>query len=226
MGLTPAGIGCSLGLRVLDNRHGGPMMMKTTKHTGRWALLAALVSVLAGSLAFAGEPAMATVDMQKLFKEYHRTIDAQRRFNAEYARIQKGVNERGEAMNRVRGMLGQLAKQIKEGELSGEELQAKQREGQMLTQELRLMEHGAREFSTTEKQRVAKLKAASMRGIMKEIQGKVADHAKKQGFDFVFDKSGKNSNQVSFFIYLRDAQDITAYILKELNKFAPGAEED
>jgi hypothetical protein len=39
----------------------------------------------------------------------------------------------------------------------------------------------------------------------------------------VFDKSGKNTNQISFFIYLKDATDITAVMLKELNKLAPTA---
>ena len=63
-----------------------------------------------------------------------------------------------------------------------------------------------------------------MEGIMREIRSKVVDHAERAGYDYVFDKSGKNSNQVSYFIYLKDAEDITATILKELNELAPGAD--
>ena len=62
-----------------------------------------------------------------------------------------------------------------------------------------------------------------MQGIMSEIRAKVVSFAEKQGYDFVFDKSGKNTNQISFFIYLKDATDITAVMLKELNKLAPSA---
>lgn len=169
-------------------------------------------------------PKMATVDMQKLFKEYHRTIDAQKRFNSEYARIQKDVNVRAEAANKMRRMLQALVREVKKGELSAEELETKTREGELLAQELKMMENAMQAFSAQEKQRVAKLKASSMQGIMKEIKQKVVEHSVKQGYDFVFDKSGKSTNQVSFFIYLRDAQDITANMLKELNKFAPGAD--
>ena len=46
------------------------------------------------------------------------------------------------------------------------------------------MERAVNEFSNTEKKRVAQLKASSMQGIMKEINGKVTEHAEKQGFDF------------------------------------------
>lgn len=197
--------------------------MKTKKQMGAWLWLTVAVALLACGAAGAEAPKMATVDMQKLFKEYHRTIDAQKRFNAEYARIQKGVNERGEAVKRIQRMLQTLSEEIKKGELPAEDLEAKKREGALLSQELRMMKNAMEQYATGEKKRVSKLKAASMQGIMKEIKQTVTEHAEEQGFDFVFDKSGKNTNQVSFFIYLRDAQDITASMLKELNKFAPGA---
>lgn len=198
------------------------LIMNTGKQTRWWYGLAIWAGLMLSGWACAEMPRMATVDIQKIFKEYHRTIASQERFNAEVARIQKGVNERGEAINRLKTMLKVLTAEINNEELSDDKRQAKRREAQMLSQEVKMMENSMRRFSTTEKQRVAKLKAASMQGIMKEIKQKVIEHADKQGFDFVFDKSGKNTNQVSFFIYLRDAEDITAHMLMELNKFAPG----
>lgn len=190
-------------------------------------LLGVALMILGGigcGMASAENPKMATVDMQELFKEYHRTVTAQKRFNIEYARIQKGVNERGEVMNRMRRNLQVIAGQLKQGGLSEEEKVAKQREGQLLSQEMKMMQNETKNYSAQEKKKVAQLKAASMQGIMQEIQKKVIEHSKEQGYDFVFDKSGKNTNQVSFFIYLKDAKDITANMLKELNKFAPGAD--
>ncbi len=172
----------------------------------------------------AANPNMATVDMQKLFKEYHRTVSAQKRFNTEYARIQKDINERVEVMNRMRRTLQTIAGQLKQEGLSDAEKRLKQREGQLVAQEIKMVEQDIKIYSKQEKQRVAQLKAASMQGIMKEIQQKVEVHAKMQGFDMVFDKSGKNTNQVSFFLYLKHAKDITANMLKNLNKFAPGAD--
>ncbi len=115
-------------------------------------------------------PEMATVDMQKLFKEYHRTVTAQKRFNLEYARIQKNINERVEVMNRMRRMLQTVAEEMKQDGLSDEVKITKRREGLLLTQELKMVEQDIKTYSRQEKQRVAKLKAASMQGIMMEIK--------------------------------------------------------
>lgn len=188
-------------------------------------LFIALMMVGGSATSVSAEnPKMATVEMQELFRGYHRTIAAQMRFNTEYARIQKAVNERGESMNGMRRMLGVIAKQIKTGKLTDEEKSKKESEANLIAQELKMMGSEVQRYADQEKRKVAQLKAASMQGIMQEIRLKVVDHSKEQGYDFVFDKSGKNTNQVSFFIYLKDAKDITANMLKELNKFALGAD--
>ncbi len=189
-------------------------------------VLSLMVGVLSLGTVSAEKPKIATVDMQKLFKEYHRTNTAQKRFNTEYARIQKGVNERLESIHRSRVILMTIGRQLENGSLSEEEKESKKQEAQLISQQLKLMQNEMRTFSNQEKQKVAKMKASSMKGIMDEILRKVIAHSKKQGFDFVFDKSGKNTNQVSFFPYLKDATDITANMLKELNKFAPGADKN
>lgn len=86
------------------------------------------------------------------------------------------------------------------------------------------MKDQIKQFEKQERERVKRLMSASMWGLMREIRGRVVSHAEQQGYDFVFDKSGKNSNQVSYFIYLKDPKDITVRVLNELNQFAPSAE--
>ena len=186
--------------------------------------MALMIAILSLRTVAAENPKIATVDMQKLFKEYHRTDQAQKEFNAQYALIQKGVNERVESIKRLRKMLQSLAEKLKNEDFPADEREGKQHEGQLIAQQLKMMKGELKAFSDRERRKVAKLKASSMQGIMSEIRQKVIVHSKKQGFDFVFDKSGKNTNQVSFFLYLKDAKDITANMLKELNKFAPGAD--
>ncbi len=163
--------------------------------------------------------------MQKLFREYHRTARSQERFSVEYAKIQKKVGERRGALQRKQFVLASIMEQLRKGGLDEEQKAGKQSEARMLDQELKMMGAEVQRFSAQERQKVDRLKASSMMGIMQEIRQKVVAHAKKQGYDFVFDRSGKNTNQVTFFIYLKDAKDITALMLKELNKSAPGANE-
>lgn len=186
-----------------------------------FALFFAAVTFCTPSDVYADAPKIATVDMQKLFKEYHRTGHSQARFNAEYAKIQKNVNERKQAATKVRLMLRDLAEKINKGEIPDEDLAVKKEEAAMIEMEMNVMLRNIEVFSAKEVKRVATLKAASMQGIMKEIREKVSAHAEKRGFDFVFDQSGKNSNQVTSIVYFRDAQDITAAVLAELNRHAP-----
>jgi len=185
--------------------------------------LIGVMGMMSTSYVMAEAPKIATVDMQKLFREYYRTVAAQKRFNVEYARIQKGVSERTEAMGKLSRMLRAMSAKVENKEMTEGEKEKLRGEAKLMDQELRMMRDELKRYVESEKMKVAKLKGLSMRGIMDEIRKKVIEHSKEQGFDFVFDISGKNTNQVSFFIFLKDAQDITDNMLKELNKFAPDA---
>ncbi|BDS08817.1 hypothetical protein NT6N_38570 [Oceaniferula spumae] len=187
-------------------------------------LIAMMLVVFSSGLIQAEPPKMATVNMQKLFKEYHRTVTAQKHFNAEYAKIQKTINDKNEAINKLRRKLHDILAELKKEDLSAEERANKQRDGQLISQELKMMQQDVQTYSQEEKTKVAQKKAASMQGIMTDIKQKVIVLSEKMGHDYVFDRSGLSTNQVSFFLYLKDANDITATLLKELNKFAPGAD--
>ncbi|MCH7228957.1 OmpH family outer membrane protein, partial [Haloferula sp. A504] len=67
-----------------------------------------------------------------------------------------------------------------------------------------------------------------MKGILEEIRKLVEEEAKKEDYDYVFDKSGMSTSQVPFLLYTKDATDITAVLLEDLNKDAPAetVEED
>ncbi len=205
------------------SRDRNPIIMMTRRLFSLFSAVAVLFS--AASVSHAQNPKIATVDMQKLFREYYRTARSQERFSVEYAKIQKKVGERRGALQRKQFVLASIMEQLRKGGLDEEQKAGKQSEARMLDQELKMMGAEVQRFSAQERQKVDRLKASSMMGIMQEIRQKVVAHAKKQGYDFVFDRSGKNTNQVTFFIYLKDAKDITALMLKELNKSAPGANE-
>ena len=58
---------------------------------------------------------------------------------------------------------------------------------------------------------------------LEEIRKLVEDRAKSDDYDYVFDKSGLSTSQVPFLLYTKDATDITAGLLDQLNKDAPAA---
>ncbi len=182
-----------------------------------------LLSVVAVATSDAEKPNIGMVDMQKLFAQYYRTEAAQKQFNQDYAVIQKKVNQQLEQINMMISELKSLNEKLKSESLDENLKQKYSQEFQLIDQQRKMFIEEMKRAEYEGKKEVARRKAASMQGIMSEIRAKVVSFAEKQGYDFVFDKSGKNTNQISFFIYLKDATDITAVMLKELNKLAPTA---
>lgn len=167
---------------------------------------------------------IATVDMQNLFKEYHRTTEEQQKFSEEFARIQKENNERLAGIRAIEEDLQSLKKKIEDPALADNVKREKSREFQLKLDEAKAMDRERREFLSRRTRALELKKQASMQGILEEIRKRIVDHSKKEDFDFVLDKSGLSANQVPFLLYTKDATDITAALLTELNKDAPAKE--
>ncbi|MCP5533037.1 MAG: OmpH family outer membrane protein [Akkermansiaceae bacterium] len=186
-------------------------------------LLAAATAV---SLAVAahgqeGKLNIATVDMQELFKQYYRTNEAQKQINVERARIQKDNNERLGRIRELEDNLSKLRKQLEDPAINDQKKQALFKDWQMQQQEGIALDRERREFLQRRNQALNEKMVQRMKGILEEIRKLVEEQAKADNYDYVFDKSGLSTSQVPFLLYTKDATDITAGLLKDLNKDAP-----
>ena len=166
-------------------------------------------------------PRIATVDMQELFKQYHKTAEAQKQINTERARIQKDNNERLAKIRDIEAALGRLSKEPEDPSVNESRKQALFKDWQMQQQEGIALDRERREFLQRRNQMLNEKMLQRMKGILEEIRKLVEEHAKAENFDYVFDKSGLSTSQVPFLLYTKDATDITAVLLKDLNKDAP-----
>ena len=164
---------------------------------------------------------IATVDMQELFKQYHRTNEAQKQINVERARIQKDNNERLARIRELETNLGNLKKQIEDPSINDSKKQALFKDWQMQQQEGIALDRERREFLQRRNQALNEKMVQRMKGILEEIRKLVEEKAKTDDYDYVFDKSGLSTSQVPFLLYTKDATDVTASLLKDLNKDAP-----
>jgi outer membrane protein len=179
---------------------------------------ASLVSVAA---AQEGKLNIATVDMQELFKQYYRTNEAQKQINVERARIQKDNNERLQLIRDLEEDLGNLRKQIEDPSIADSKKQTLFKDWQMKQQEGIALDRERREFLQRRNTALNEKMVQRMKGILEEIRKLVEEQAKVDNYDYVFDKSGLSTSQVPFLLYTKDATDITAGLLKNLNKDAP-----
>ena len=169
---------------------------------------------------------IATVDMQQLFKEYHRTTEAQKQINIERTRIQKENNERLSRIRELEGELQSLRKQLDDPSISDKKKQELFKEFQMKTQEGVALDRERREYLQRRNTALNEKMGQRMRGILEEIRKLVEDQAKTDDYDYVFDKSGLSASQVPFLLYTKDAADITPGLLTQLNKDALAVPED
>ncbi len=164
---------------------------------------------------------IATVDMQELFKQYYRTNEAQKQINVERARIQKDNNERLARIRELENNLGTLRKQLEDPAINEVKKQALFKDWQMQQQEGIALDRERREFLQRRNQALNEKMVQRMKGILEEIRKLVEEKATVDDYDYVFDKSGLSTSQVPFLLYTKDATDITAGLLTDLNKDAP-----
>jgi outer membrane protein len=187
----------------------------------RFLATAFAASLISFAAAQEGKLNIATVDMQELFKQYYRTNEAQKQINVERARIQKDNNERLARIRTLEENLGKLRKQLEDPAINDSKKQTLFKEWQMQQQEGIALDRERREFLQRRNQALNEKMVQRMKGILEEIRKLVEEQAKVDNYDYVFDKSGLSTSQVPFLLYTKDATDITAGLLKDLNKDAP-----
>jgi outer membrane protein len=184
------------------------------------AVFAAL-ALCGSAVAQEGKLKIATVDMQQLFKEYHRTNEAQKEINVERARIQKDNNDRLATIRDLDTQLQNMRKQLEDPTIAQSKKETVFNDWNVKQQEGIALDRERREFLQRRNQLLNEKMVQRMKGILEEIRKLVEEKAKAEDYDYVFDKSGLSTSQVPFFLYTKDATDITAVLLKELNKDAP-----
>jgi len=183
-------------------------------------MLCASAFIAAGS-ANAQQLKIATVDIQSLFKDYHRTDTEQKVIAEEFARINKENTERQKTIREIEEQLQKLKKKIEDPTLSDNVRREKLEERNTKINEGKAMEQERRDFISRRSRALEIKKQGSIQGIMQEIRDLVVEHSKNEDFDYVLDKSGATANGVPFLLYTKDSTDITAEILTVLNKDAP-----
>lgn len=187
----------------------------------RFIAVAAAALLVGNAAAQDAKLKIATVDMQQLFKEYFKTNEAQQQINVERARIQKDNNEKLTAIRQIESDMQALKTQTEDPSLSDQKKAQVYKDHQAKYQEGIQLDKERREYLSRKNQALNEKMVQRMRGILEEIRKLVEERAKAENFDYVFDKSGMSTSQVPFLLYTKDATDITAALLKDLNKDAP-----
>src|SRR5438874_10996420 len=179
------------------------------------ALASALVFPAA---AFAQAFKIGTVDMQRAFKEYSKTKDAEVKINEAKNAAKKEYDDRAESYKKALDEINNLNKQLESAATSADAKTklAKDRDDKITN--IKNMEREINEFRQTRERQLQEQALRMREGIVKEITDVVMDKVKTSSLDLVFDKSGMSLNGVPLVMYSRDNFDFTNDVITVLNK--------
>lgn len=179
------------------------------------SLLSALVFPV---ISFAQGLKIGTVDMNRAFKEYTKTKDAEAKINDAKNSAKKEYDERADAYKKALDEINKLNQQLDAPALSADAKTAKAKERDEKISSIKTMEREINEFRQTRERQLQEQALRMREGIVKEISDVVMDKVKTNNFDMVLDKSGMSLNGVPIVMYSRDNFDFTSDIVTVLNK--------
>src|SRR6185437_13234859 len=182
------------------------------------SILSALMLV-APIVAFAQATGkIGTVDMQRAFKDYTKTKDAEVKINDAKNSAKKEYDDRAEAYKRAVDEINNLNKQLESPALSADKKTQTAKERDDKIANIKNMEREISDFRQTRERQLQEQLMRVREGIVKEITDVVMEKVKASRFDLVLDKSGMSINGVPFLLYAPENVDFTNDIIAVLNK--------
>jgi len=175
--------------------------------------LAAPVAAFAQSTAKIG-----TVDMQRAFKDYNKTKEAEAKINEAKNAAKKEYDDRAEAYKKALDEINNLNKQLESPALSADKKTGMAKERDDKIANIKSMEREISDFRQTRERQLQEQLMRMREGIVKEITDVVMEKVKAKSLEFVLDKSGMSINGVPVVLYAPDNVDFTNEIIDTLNK--------
>jgi outer membrane protein len=180
------------------------------------ALLALLV-LASPVLAEAGRLKIGTVDMQRVFKEFHKTEAADKECKVELARLQKQDGERISRIRDIDAELEKLRKQLEDPAIAESKKAKLLGQANDRREEGIALERERRDFVTGRRRSIHARMFQKMKELLDEIREELDELAKTEDYDYIFDASGLSASQVPFVLVDRAADDLTTSLLTKLN---------
>jgi outer membrane protein len=183
-----------------------------------------LSTILALALAFPiaalaqGTMKIGTVDMQRAFKEYNKTKEAEVKINDAKNAAKKEYDDRAESYKKALDEINNLNKQLESPALSADKKTQTAKERDDKIANIKNMEREISDFRQTRERQLQEQLMRVREGIVKEITDVVMEKVKASDMDLVFDRSGMSINGVPFLLYSHDNIDFTNDIITVLNK--------
>src|SRR6184192_3661193 len=182
------------------------------------SILSALTLAVPMAAFAQGTGKIGTVDMQRAFKDYNKTKDAEVKINEAKNAAKKEYDDRAEAYKKALDEINNLNKQLESPALSADKKTGMAKERDDKIANIKSMEREINDFRQTRERQLQEQLMRMREGLVKEITDVVVEKVKANNLDLVFDKSGMSINGVPVLMYSHDNIDFTNDIIAVPNK--------
>src|SRR6476659_4574236 len=181
-------------------------------------LVAVLSAFALPAGAFAQGMKIGTIDMNRAFKEYNKTKDAEKKINDAKESAKKEYDDRADTYKKALDEINKLNQQLEAPALSADAKTQKAKERDEKIASIKNMEREINDFRQTREKQLQEQAVRMRDGIVKEISDVVMTKVKTSNMDLVFDTSGVSLNGVPAVMYAKPEMDFTTEIVTQLNK--------
>jgi len=184
-------------------------------------LVAVLSAFALPAGAFAQGLKIGTIDMNRAFKEYNKTKDAEKKINDAKDAAKKEYDDRADSYKKALDEINKLNQQLEAPALSPDAKTQKAKDRDEKIASIKNMEREINDFRQTREKQLQEQAVRMRDGIVKEISDVVMTKVKASNMDLVFDTSGVSLNGVPTVMFANPQMDFTNEVVAQLNK--PGS---
>ena len=170
--------------------------------------------------AFAQGMKIGTIDMNRAFKEYNKTKDAEKKINDAKDSAKKEYDDRADTYKKALDEINKLNQQLEAPALSADAKTQKAKERDEKIASIKNLEREINEFRQTREKQLQEQAVRMRDGIVQEITAVVMTKVKTANMDLVFDSSGVSLNGVPIVMFARPDMDFTNDVVSQLNSKA------
>jgi len=167
---------------------------------------------------------VAVVDMDHLFQEYYKTKQIDVSLSEKQAVYEAWSKKLGEERLKLEREFNILKDASENFSFANAEREKKRKAAVAKEQELRKKEVELQQYIQQKTRDYKSILTKMHKKLLEEIYTEIRQYAVLKGYNFVFDKSGKTLNTIPVIIYNAPQHDISAEILKRLNRGQPNAD--
>ena len=178
------------------------------------------VSVLLACFCVRGADRIGTVDLEKVFREYHKSRAVEEFINRRADAVRAYMKQMSEQLKKLQKDMYRLGTDASNPALSAAELAKAKKAAAEAEQLVKAKTAEIQLYSTQVTKEIRELENKKRQEIMADINSEIRRRANVRGFNFIIDRSGKTLNGQPALIVFPEDRDITDEVIRELNRTA------